>query len=484
MVGMGRWRGIAKGAAVSDPIISVSGLRGIVGESLDPLIAIRYASAFVAELPPGAVVLARDGRTTGTLLADAVRSALCAAGREVLDAGIAATPTVGVLVRAHQAAGAIQISASHNPPQYNGLKLFADDGRVLQAAAGIRVLKRYHHGPSSWCAHDRIGTCRPLADTTSTHLQLILATVDVPRIRRRRFRVLLDANHGAGSVLGQRLLQEFHCQVTLLGGQPDGRFEHPAEPTEENLASVLPQVIAAGAEVGFCQDPDADRLAVIDQRGRYLGEEYTLALCLAHVLPSHRGPIVTNCATSRMAQDLALRAGVPCFQAAVGEANVTERMLETRAVFGGEGNGGPIDPRVGYVRDSFVGMALILDALASSDATIEQLAAALPHYAIRKEKFTIDPPSLPAILRELEARCADAVANRLDGLRLDWPDRWLLVRASNTEPIVRAIAEAPTAADASALCTVAGEVIQAISRECGSVAEASRFSQPVEYPGR
>jgi phosphomannomutase len=257
----------------------------------------------------------------------------------------------------------------------------------------------------------------------------------------------------------------------VLGEEPDGQFAHPAEPTAENLAGVLTAVSDAGADVGFCQDPDADRLAVIDASGRYLGEEYTLAMCVDHVLRTSRagilpalqnGAIVANCATSRMSQDWAERYGVPYFRSAVGEANVVDAMLAHDAVFGGEGNGGPIDPRVGYVRDSFVGMAQLLDAMAARRITIAQLADELPRYEIVKTKISLSPEKLPAALDALEKHFADASSDRLDGLRLDWPGRWLLVRGSNTEPIVRAIAEAPTAAEASALCEAAATMLAAV----------------------
>jgi phosphomannomutase len=438
-------------------------LRGIVGGGLDPTVAIRYAAAFVAELPPGPIVVTRDGRGTGPMLAAAVHCAVAGVGREVLDAETAATPTTGVLVRQYRAAGGIQISASHNPPEYNGLKLFSAEGRVISAAAGQKVLDRYRAGEPAWVAHHAVGRTTRIANTVVEHQRLVLAIVDVPRIRKRRFRVLLDSNHGAGSLLGRPLLEALGCEVTVVGEPPDGRFSHPAEPTEENLAGLRAQVTAAGADVGFCQDPDADRLALIDETGRYVGEEYTLALCLDHVLhqQQRRGPIVTNCSTSRMSEDLATAAGVPLFRSAVGEANVTGAMLDQAAVFGGEGNGGPIDPRVGYVRDSFVGMALILDALAARGLRLSQWAEALPRYAICKTKFTLDPSRTAAVLDALQARFGDARADRLDGLRLDWPGKWLLVRASNTEPIVRAIAEAPTREEAERLCAEAGRVIGA-----------------------
>jgi phosphomannomutase len=287
-----------------------------------------------------------------------------------------------------------------------------------------------------------------------------LATVDVERIRVAGFTVLLDSNHGAGGILGQRLLDALGCRVKLLGAEPNGQFGHPPEPTAENLAGVLDGVRQSGADVGFCQDPDADRLAVIDASGRYLGEEYTLAMCVDHVLRKRRGPVVANCSSSRMTEDLAALYNVACTRSAVGEANVVDAMLATGAIFGGEGNGGPIDPRVGLTRDSFVGMALLLDAMAARRVTVAQLADQLPRYAIHKTKISLSAEKVPAAIEALTRRFPDAQADRLDGLRLDWPGRWLLVRPSNTEPIVRAIAEAATADEAQRLCREAAEVLQ------------------------
>ncbi|MCA9199664.1 MAG: phosphoglucosamine mutase [Planctomycetales bacterium] len=444
---------------LSEPIISVSGLRGIIGESLIPPVAERYAAAFAAEISPGPIVVGRDGRTTGPMLANALFAALTAVGRDVIYADVAATPTVGVLVRQHHAAGGIQISASHNPPPYNGLKLFGPDGRVISAGPGERVLQRYRTNESHWTSFDKVGRVHVCDDTTSEHLRLVLDTVDVGRIRSMQFNVLLDSNHGAGSVLGRKLLDELGCNVTCLGEEANGIFAHTPEPTAENLRDVGTKIVSAGAAVGFCQDPDADRLALIDENGRYVGEEFTLAIVLNHVLATRKGAVVTNCSTSRMSQDLAEKYGVPFFHSKVGEANVCDTMMAQSAVYGGEGNGGPIDPQVGYVRDSFVGMAQVLDAMAATNKSISELAADLPQYAIHKDKVSVEGKDLPTLLAKLEQHFADASANHQDGLRLDWPGKWLLVRASNTEPIVRFIAEAPTIAEAEQLCQDAAKVV-------------------------
>jgi phosphomannomutase len=483
-------------------IISVSGLRGIVGDSLTADVAQRYAAAFAEILPPGPVLVARDGRGNGPPLVAPVCAGLSQGGRRtVLDAGIAATPSVGVLVRHHGCAGGIQISASHNPAEYNGMKLFAAQGRVVPAAFGQRVLERFQildagcsrldggqvsntQRPASSNQHPASSTehlasrSKPIVDTTTPHLKLIDGIVDVPRIRAQRFRVLLDANHGAGSVLGIPFLEHLGCEVMLLGGEPDGQFAHPPEPTAENLSGVRADISRMAVAIGFCQDPDADRLAIVDERGRYIGEEYTLAVCVNHVLrtPHRVSPsleseflrnsptaVVTNCSTSRMVEDLARNYGVPFYRTPVGEANVVDMMLAKNALIGGEGNGGVIDPRVVLVRDSFAGMALVLDAMAARDLPVSALADELPRYAIQKSKIDLAPERIPAAYVALQRHFSDAAVDRLDGLRLDWTGesgaKWLLVRPSNTEPIMRIIAEAPLEDEARRLCAEAVGVI-------------------------
>lgn len=441
------------------PIISVSGLRGIIGESLTPDIAARYVAAFASTLPIGPIVVSRDGRSTGQMLAAAISSALEATGHQVLNAGVAATPTTGILVREHKAVGGIQISASHNPPEYNGIKLFSAEGRVIPAKPGQTVLERYQSGDIAWSKYNEIGSVARIEDTTSHHLALVLARVDVAAIRARRFRVLLDSNHGAGNLLGKPLLESLGCEMQVVGGEPNGLFAHPPEPTADNLREVAAKIREAKCDIGFCQDPDADRLAVIDENGRYVGEEYTLALCLDQVLRQSPGRVVINCATSRMNQDIAERQGSVLTRSAVGEANVVDEMIVSQAVFGGEGNGGPIDPQVGYVRDSFVGMSQILAAMASRGLPVSKLVDDLPRYEIFKDKVTLPPDRIASSLARLPAAFADANASLLDGVRLDWPDRWLIVRASNTEPIVRTIAEAKSLSAAKDLCAQAARIL-------------------------
>ena len=443
----------------SEPIISVSGLRGIVGESLDPLLAIKYTTAYAQLLEAeGPFVVTRDGRTTGPMLAQAICSGLNSIGGDVIYGDVAATPTTGILVREHKAVGGIQISASHNPPPYNGIKLFDATGRVINAEAGEKVIDAYRDYELQSVGWEKVGNTTQLDDTTSAHLNAVLSTVNADAIRAKKFKVVLDSHHGAGSVLGQQLLQNLGCDFQCLGGEPDGLFEHPPEPTEANLQDTAKKSVAFGADVVFCQDPDADRLAIIDASGTYIGEEYTLAITLNHRLQQTPGDVVINCSSSRMSADICARHGSTLHLSAVGEANVTGKMSQLNAVYGGEGNGGPIDPKVGYVRDSFVAMAQVLDAMAATGKSVAELKTDIPSYEIHKTKVAIDRDKVPALYDQLQQKYSDAEHGTMDGLRLDWSDKWMLVRPSNTEPIVRAIAEATSLEDAKELCDAAAEI--------------------------
>ncbi|MCL2711314.1 MAG: phosphoglucosamine mutase [Planctomycetaceae bacterium] len=442
---------------MSEPIISVAGLRGVIGEALNPDVAMRYAAAFSAIAPPGPFVITWDSRPTGAMLANAIHASLNGLGRSTIDAGIAATPTTGILIRQYNAAGGIQISASHNPSEFNGMKLMSAEGRCIPKEPGSRVLERYKTGKPAWTTHQNIGSYSDCPSAKRAHLDAVLQTVKVTAIKEKKFKVLLDANHGAGAVLGARLLFKLNCDVTFLGRDPTGQFLHPAEPTADNLTGVCETVKNGDFDIAFCQDPDADRLAIIDANGRYIGEEYTVALCMDHVFQTREpGPMVINCATSRMCEDIAAKYGVPIFRSAVGEANVVDLMLEKGAAFGGEGNGGPIDPKVGYVRDSFVGMALILDSMAQAGKTtgniIGELADALPKYALVKRKMDVELAKVPALLDKVASSFKHLPCDRSDGLRIDHGDAWVLMRGSNTEPIIRIFAEAPTTERADKLC--------------------------------
>jgi phosphomannomutase len=440
-------------------IVSVSGIRGVIGAGLTPEAALRFALAFGAHTGGGRVVLSRDGRPSGATLRHAVLAGLLSSGCEVHDLAVAPTPTVGLAVRSLNAAGGMQITASHNPARYNGLKLFGPDGRVLSAAVGRKVQTLFESGATRAVPYQELGTVQDYRKAEDDHRDRVLQLVDVPRIRAAHLRAFLDANGGAGGPLGRQLLAALGVQTTCHGCDADGFFLHEPEPTAENLRELCPLVRQSGADIGFALDPDSDRLALIDETGRYIGEELTLALAARFRLGQQKGPVVINMSTSRLTQDVAAQLGCLCHRSAVGEANVADKMLEVGAIFGGEGNGGVIDPRVGLVRDPFIGMALILNLMAETGRKLSQLANALPAYSIEKDKYTVPPERLPQLFETLRRRWPEAAVDRVDGLRLDWPDRWVHVRPSNTEPIVRVIAEAPGAAQAQALCREVGGLL-------------------------
>jgi phosphomannomutase len=447
-------------AAADRVIVSVSGIRGILGRGLTPELATAFAAALGTYANGGRIVLSRDGRPSGILLRHAVLAGLLSAGCDVHDLGVASTPTCGLAVRRLGAAGGVQITASHNPAEWNGLKLFSPQGQVLTADEGRRVQALFEGGSLRRVPWNALGSVTDCRHADDWHRDRILELVDVPRIRGRRVRAFLDANGGAGGPLGRRLLEALHCTTTCHGCDADGRFQHEPEPVAANLRAIGPLVAEQGADIGLVLDPDADRLALIDETGRYVGEELTLALAVQFRLRQERGSVVINMSTSRVIEDIAGQSGCPCERSAVGEANVAERMRAVEAVIGGEGNGGVIDPRVGFVRDPFIGMGLILNLMAETGLKLSELVTALPAYAIVKDRVGVDRAGLPPLLAALKTRWPEARANELDGLRLDWPDRWVHVRPSNTEPIVRVIAEGPRQEDAAQLCRAVAEIVR------------------------
>jgi len=450
------------------PIISVSGLRGVIGESLTPVLIQNYTTAYLHFLDnagfTGPIVTSRDGRESGATILKQIKSIVASYGRSSIDGGIMATPTVGIQIREQQAAGGLQITASHNPSPYNGLKLYSPTGRILNQSQGDQVLKIFHAdlAPDATQNNKSIEIdSTTLLDPHAIHIEKLLATVDVVAIRKQQFKVLLDSNHGAGSTLGLRLLAELGCQTIAIGDLPNGQFSHAPEPTVANLVDIASQVQTTGCDLGFCQDPDADRLALIDEQGTYIGEEYTLALCLEQCLTCNSGDIVINCATSSINHQIAAAHSCQCHESAVGEANVVDKMIATNAIFGGEGNGGPIDPQLGFIRDSFVGMVRVLDLLASRQQTLSAATASLPKCYIHKTSVHVGNHPIQAILAALPNRFPTAEPDFTDGLKLRWPEgQWLLIRPSNTEPIIRAIAEASTLVAAQELCRQATAAIE------------------------
>lgn len=467
--------------SVQDLIVSASGIRGVVGRALTPEVAARYGAAFaqflrrVGEPPSDArVVLGRDTRTSGALLADAVAAGLRSGGIAVWDAGVAPTPTL-LLAAAddERMAGAAIVTASHNPAEWNGLKLAGADGRFLSPGAGRRVQEIFEAGPSR-AGWDALGGREELAGAVDHHLERILglSLVRPERIAARGFRVAVDCVHGAAAVALPRLLERLGCRVTGLGLAPDGRFPRDPEPTAANLAELGDLVTSEGADLGMAVDPDGDRLALVDGEGVAVGEDWTLALAVELVLAHRSGPVVTNLSSSRSIGDAAERAGQPLHRAPVGEAHVARRMAELGAVVGGEGNGGVMLPELHLTRDALLAAALVLQLLAERDASLGELLAAWPRYHISKRKARRPPPPLERAYEALLANApAGAEEDRRDGLRLAWEDgRWVHVRPSGTEPVLRVVAEAPGAAEAERLTRWAEEILARAGRAVGTEA--------------
>ena len=448
-------------------MVSVSGIRGRVGAALTPEVMATYAAAFGVWASTGGgrtVVVGRDSRVSGPMFTRVVHAALQSVGCTVIDVGMAPTPTIQLAVEHHHAAGGLAITASHNPIEWNALKFIGPAGLFLSAAEGedMRTLLERGIPRATW---DKLGAIIADADAVDRHIAQVLALpyLDVEAIRARQFRVALDCCHGAGGVIMPQLLSELGCEVFAINDQTDGRFHRPPEPVAENLGELEALVRATQADVGFATDPDVDRLALVGEHGHALGEDYTLALAAMTVLRHRPGPVVTNLSTSKVVEDVARDAGVPFHFAKVGEVNVALSMRDLGATIGGEGNGGVILPDLHLGRDAPVGAALVLQLLTEEARSLSAIVAARKRYVIVKDKLDRPAASLDTVYAALRAEFPEATADMQDGLRLDWPDRWVHLRPSGTEPIVRVIAEGPSAADARALIAQARQPLNTLA---------------------
>jgi phosphomannomutase len=437
-------------------MVSVSGIRGRVGGALTPEIIAKYAAGFGAwAMRRGSsnrIVVGRDSRVSGPMFHRVVLSALQSVGCTVVDIGLTTTPTCQLAVEHHHAAGGLMISASHNPIEWNALKFIGSTGLFLENAEGVEMRALVDSGipRATW---DNLGAIETDDRAVQRHLDRVLSIpyLDIEGIRRRRFRVALDCVHGAGAVIMPALLDRLGCVVTAINLETDGRFPRPPEPVAENLGELERLVLGSESAIGLAVDPDVDRLALVSDAGKAIGEDFTLALAARLVLRHTRGAVVTNLSTSRIVEDVAAEAGVPVVRSPVGEVNVAVRMRDEGAPIGGEGNGGVILSEVHLGRDAPVGAALILQLLHEENRPLSKIVAGLPRYVIVKDKLDRPAASLDAVYDSLRAAFPGATADSQDGLRLSWADRWVHVRPSGTEPIVRVIAEAPTDGEAREL---------------------------------
>ena len=453
--------------AVSGLMVSVSGIRGRVGHALTPEVVARYAAAFgawsIAQGTSRAVVVGRDSRVSGAMFHRVVVGTLQLVGCDVIDIGMTTTPGCQLAVEHHHAAGGLMLSASHNPIEWNALKLIGSSGVFLEASEGLAMRALLDTG-IPYATWDHIGGVTTDDDVARRHIETVLAIpyVDVEGIRARKFTVALDCVRGAGATIMPALLERLGCTVVGMNMEPDGRFPREPEPIPDNLREFETFVKTSGADIGLAVDPDVDRLALVSDEGRAVGEDYTLALAAKLVLRHRRGPIVTNLSTSLLIDDVAREAGVEAVRAPVGEVNVAVRMRELGAPIGGEGNGGVILPEVHLGRDAPIGAALVLQLLLEDKRPLSAIVAALPKYVIVKDKLDRPDASLDTVYSALRGAFSDAAVDTQDGLRLSWPDRWVHVRPSGTEPIVRVIAEGPDEGAARELVRRSREPLDAL----------------------
>jgi phosphomannomutase len=438
-------------------MIGVSGMRGTIGGTLTPAVVSTMSAAFACWLKESGqpssgqhfkVVLGRDSRPSGPWVRDAAVAALTASGIEVIDLDIVTTPGVAMMVKHLNADAGVVITASHNPIEWNGLKFLDRNAVAPPPADAKRIRQLYDEQRTSYVRVDKLVASTRDSSTHALHVKRVLDYIDINGVSNKRYKVVLDSVNGAGCVATATMLGKLGCQLIHINNTPDGQFPHEPEPTEKNLTGLAEEVRRQRAAVGFAQDPDADRLAIIDENGRYIGEEYSLALCAQWLLSKRPGVAVTNLSTSRMIEDIAARGGSRVVRTPVGEANVIDTMIRERAIVGGEGNGGVIDPRIVAGRDSLVGMAYVLQLMASTGKSISQLVNEIPRYEIVKTKFPCKREDAERAVAALKKQFASEKIDTQDGLRIDWPNAWVHARPSNTEPIMRIIAEAPDRATA------------------------------------
>lgn len=439
-----------------DLIISVSGVRGTVGTALDPSLLTRFAAAFGTLVKGQTVVVGKDTRTSGPMAHHAILAGLIATGCKIIDAGVCPTPTVLLMSKVLNASGSLVITASHNPIDWNGIEFATESGGLLSEAERTRLMRIYESGEFELAAWDEQGTVEIVDTAIDQHIAGVLNCdwVLQEQTRTRALKVVLDCGNGAGSVISPRLLKKLGCEVVELNCVPDGYFPRSAEPTPDALDQLCEIVQSESADLGFAHDGDADRLVLVSEEGVALSSEYTFTLAAEFLLNKRKGDIVATVSTSRMLDDVANRHGVKLYRTPVGVGYVVERMREIGAVIGGEGTGGVIYPELQYTTDGIASIAAIVQLLAESRAsTISEIIASIPSYAICKEKLEVPSQQVADAVLELAIETySDETLDLADGIKRVWEDRWVNIRKSGTEPVIRVFSEAQTTEEAQNLC--------------------------------
>ena len=426
-------------------MVSISGIRGIVGDGLDPQVLVKFCSAYADFVGKGKVVIGRDARISGEMVRSVVNGTLLAKGLDVIDIGVCPTPTVQYTVKNLSANGGIAISASHNPNEWNALKLLNDSGQFMTPEQNVELLNILNANKEnkfeSW---ERLGTLTSYSEGLTKHVNdvLNLKYVDKEKIKKRKFKVLADCVNGAGVYVIPQLLRKFGCEVIEMNCEKTGIFPRLPEPLPENLTDTMIAVKDSNADLGVVVDPDVDRLVLITNEGEPFSEENTITCCVKFILSKEKGNVVVNLSTTRAVDDVAKAYASKVYRSPVGEANVVKRMKEVDAVIGGEGSGGVIYPALHYGRDALVGIALTLQHLLEFGGTIAELKRSLPSYFIAKKKIELGNADPDKVIEFLKNKYANENVNTDDGLRIDFPDHWIHFRKSNTEPIIRSIVEA------------------------------------------
>ncbi len=422
--------------------ISISGVRGVIGDSLSPPLLTRFAESFGTYLNSGKIVVGRDTRTSGEMVKHAVFAGLMSTGCQGVDLDICPVPTVQLMVSKLGARGGIAITASHNPVEWNALKLIRSDGCFLNSYQAEELLSIYHQGDFRKARNDKIKQIKRNTLGIPSHLEQILKHYGPVKWKGRRLKVAIDCCNGAGSLMTPRLLHSLECDLVSINTIPDGIFPHPPEPVPQNLTDLCRLVKESEADVGFAQDADADRLAIVSEKGVPIGEDNTLALAVKFLLSQERGTVVTNLSTTQAIDDIAQVFNCRVIRTKIGEVNVTETMKKEEAIIGGEGNGGVIFPRINFARDSMVGITLVLHYMALAGSPLSTLVEDLPRYYFVKQTVPCPSSRVRSFLNLLKETYSREKMDLTDGLKILRPDSWAHIRPSNTEPIMRIVVEA------------------------------------------